>query len=119
LDKCKPKFFAFNIINDLKNRRLFKRSYVKELSEISSPIKRIKIWKKHEEILENEIADEAGVDPELVIIHKESEEGGLKSYRTFGRTTESGETPLMYIDCDGKPQLYDDRSPIALRKEPS
>lgn len=119
LDKCKPESTAFNIMNDLKNRRLFKRSYVKELSEISSPIKRMKIWKKYEGILEKEIADEAGVNTEFVITHKESEEGGLKSYRTFGRVTESNEIPIMYIDRDGKPHLYDDMSPITLRKEPS
>jgi len=55
----------------------------------------------------------------LVIVHKESEEGGLKSYRTFGRVVESGDTPMMYIPQDGSPQLVDDRSPISLRKEPS
>jgi len=54
-------------MNDLKNRRLFKRSYVKELSEISSPIKRMEIWKKYEGTLEKEIADEAGVNSEFVI----------------------------------------------------
>ena len=42
----------------------------------------MEIWKKYEGILEKEIADEAGVNTEFVIKYKESEEGGLKSYRT-------------------------------------
>jgi HD superfamily phosphohydrolase len=119
LNKCKSESTAFTIMNDLKSRKLFKRCYIKELSEISSPLKRMEIWKKDERALENEISDEVGVNGEPIIVHKESEEGGLKSYRTFGRMTESGEIPLMYTDRDGKPHLYDERSPITLRKEPS
>ena len=104
-------------MNDLKNRRLFKRSYVKELSEISSPIKRMEIWKKYEGTLEKEIADEAGVNSEFVITRVKK--AAWKAIGTFGRVTESNEIPIMYIDRDRKPQLYDDMSPITLRKEPS
>ena len=69
--------------NDLKNRRLFKRGYMKEFTQISSAIKRMEISKKDEHTIEEEIAFKAGVDAESVIVHKEGEEGGLKSYRTF------------------------------------
>lgn len=60
--------------------------------------KRIDVLKKDESAIEMEIASEAGLDPDLIIVHKESEEGGLRSYRTFGRVTESGDVPIMYID---------------------
>jgi hypothetical protein len=76
-------------------------------------------WKKEEEILEKEIAEIAKVSSDYIIAHKESEEGGLRSYRSFGHVTESGEIPIMYIDRNGKPRPYDDKSPISLRKEPS
>lgn len=109
---------AFAIMNDLKNRRLFKRSYMREFSEIPPP-KRMVLWKKDENILEREIADAANVKPEVVIAHKESGEGGLAAFRTFGRVTEAGEIPIMYIDQNGSPQVSEDRSPFGLRTEPS
>ncbi len=119
LSKCNdPSSQAHKIMDDLKNRRLFKRAYTKNFNEIS-PVKRMSIWKREEKDLENQIATEAQVSPELVIVHKDSEEGGFKSYRTFGRVTEANEIPIIYIDKKGCPKPYDDRSPISLRKEPS
>jgi HD superfamily phosphohydrolase len=109
---------AYAIIDDLRNRRLFKRAYTKDFNEIS-PIKRMSIWKKAESELEQQLSSDAGVPAELVIVHKDSEEGGLKSYRTFGRVTEANEIPIIYIDKNGEPKPYDDRSPISLRKDPS
>ncbi len=109
---------AFSIMVDLKNRRLFKRAYTKDFNEIS-PIKRMSIWKRDEKDLEQQLAADANVNSDLVIVHKDSEEGGLKSYRTFGRVTEANEIPIIYIDKNGEPKPYDDRSPISLRKEPS
>lgn len=119
LTKCRNgRSIAYEIMNDLKNRRLFKRSYTKEVNEIPA-IKRMEIWKKEEKPLEEEIAKAAKVPVEYVIVHKDSDEGGLKSYRTFGRVTEANEIPIMYIDKTGQPKPYDDRSPISLRKEAS
>lgn len=113
-----PDSLAYQIMNDLRNRRLFKRAYEKELNTIPAP-KRMKVWKRKEEDIEKEISDKSGVPVEFVIAHKESEEGGLKSYRTFGRVTESGDIPIMYVDKQNKPYSYEDKSPIRLRNEPS
>jgi hypothetical protein len=119
LSSCKGNAsIAFEILNDLKNRRLFKRSYARE-SGVIPAAKRIQVWKTKEADLEKEIATASGVPASYVIAHKESEEGGLSSYKSFGSVAESGDIPMLYIDRDGKAQPYEDRSPISLRKEPS
>jgi hypothetical protein len=70
-------------------------------------------------ILEQKIADKSGISNDLIIVHRESDEGGKKGYRTFGRITDSGEIPLMFLDKKANPQPYDDISPIIMRNDPT
>lgn len=118
LSKCKHdnNSNAFRLIRDLKNRRLFKRAYKKEFNELPAT-KRMQIYKKEDDILEKEIADKANVPQEGIICYKESQEAGFKGYWTFGHITESGEIPILYLDSEGKPHPYEDKSPITLQKE--
>jgi uncharacterized protein len=110
---------SFKIMNDLKNRRLFKRGYDIAFADISNGIIRMNIQKMDPQKLEQDISERAVVPVDLVIVHKESDEGGKKSYRTFGRITDSGEIPLMFLDEKGHPHPYDEISPIVMRNEPS
>lgn len=65
------------------------------------------------------LSDKSGIPTALIIVHRESDEGGKKGYRTFGRITDSGEIPLLFLDKKGNPQPYDDISPIIMRNEPT
>ena len=97
-------------MNDLKNRRLFKRSYFKDVSEIKVDVlmEMVKSPSATEKY-EKEIASAAGIPKELVIIHVESEEPGLKSYKSFDAAAKSDEFPFLYLDHNGKIRSTEDK----------
>ena len=92
LSNCDKSGLAYQIINDLKNRKLFKRAYDTPFSNINS-ISRMNIRKMDLKVLEQKLSDKSGIPIDLIIVHSESDEGGKKGYRTLGRITDSGEIP--------------------------
>ena len=108
---------SYEIMTDLKNRRLFKRRRPTiDYANIEGDT-RMKIEKLDTDSLEQKISEICDTSKDLIIVHKESNEGGLKSYRTFGRITQAGDTPLMYIDDKKKIRPYDDISPLIAKLE--
>ena len=67
--------------------------------------------------LEQEIASKAGVEPDLVIVHLQSEEPGLKSYKSRRAAMKSDEFPFLYKGKDGKIRSAEDRFSITTRWE--
>jgi len=120
--KTNKKRLSTEIMSDLKARRLFKRCYEKDQSEMDTS-RAMDLWQKNskgklKEIEEN-LARSIGIRPEYVIAYGESESDALKSYRSFGSATQAGDIPMLYIDADGKPKPYEDVSPIRIKEEPS
>ena len=78
-------------MTELKNRRLFKRIRPTiNYGDIRNGVTRMKIEKLDPENMENQLSQESQCPKDLVIVHKESDEDGLKGYRTFGRITKLG-----------------------------
>jgi uncharacterized protein len=120
LDKCKndTTSFAFSLMNDLKNRRLFKRCFEKDVDDIS--VTRLMELEKDPsaaEKVEQEIASKAGIPPELVIVHLQSEAPGLKGYKSLRAAMKSEEFPFLYKGSDGKIRSAEDRFSIMAKSE--
>jgi hypothetical protein len=64
---------------------------------------------------EKEIASAAGIPKELVIIHIESDEPGLKSYKSFDAAAKSDEFPFLYLDHNGKIRSTEDKFSLATK----
>lgn len=64
------------------------------------------------EKMEQDIASKAGIPAELVIVHLQSEEPGLKSYKSRRAAMKSDEFPFLYIDKEGKIRSAEDRFSI-------
>jgi len=117
LQKSPKSSDSYKIMNDLQNRRLFKRAYVVPLKNISAT-KRHYIKEKTMDLLEEEISSSSGCPKNYILVHKADDEGGKKGYRDFGRLIDSKEFPMIYIDKNGKNHSYDDISPIRVTTEP-
>lgn len=114
LSKCKEDTSsqAFRIMNDLKNRNLFKRAYEKDVDDIVVSVMEIEKDHLAVERFEQEIAAKAGIPAELVIVHLQSEEPGLKSYKSRRAAMKSDEFPFLYVDKEGKIRSAEDRFSI-------
>lgn len=114
---------AGEIMQDLKNRRLFKRAYEKDLTKIPSVDLKMLLWRNSDvnttNDLESSISTASGIDCRDIIVYSESEKDSLKSYRSSGSAMEAGEMPMLYLDGGGTPRPYEDRSPLAINKDPN
>jgi len=109
--------YSFQIMNDLKNRKLFKRCYIAELKDmpvnIRMEIEKGRDLKEYEKL----ISEKTRVPKELVIVYLESEEPGFKSYKSFSESTKSDELPFLYMDKDGKLRPSDEKSSLIVKKD--
>jgi uncharacterized protein len=110
LNAGKPNDYSFKIMNDLKNRHLFKRAYEIYIEEIQIG-KRLELTKKREilEKYEGEIAETTQIPRELIIMYLETNESGMKSYQSSSESYASDEMPFLYIDNNGKIKPMDDK----------
>lgn len=110
--------YSFKIMNDLKNRVLFKRAYEKNMEEIQigkrmEIIKNPKVLEKYEE----ELSEKSGIPKELVIVYVENNELGMKSYKSSRESLISDEMPFLYINKDGKIKEMDDKFPVVSKEK--
>lgn len=108
---------AFRIIDDLKNRRLFKRAFEKDAKDVVMKVMELEKDPSAFEKLEQDIAAKAGISSEFVIVHLESEEPGLKSFKPRKAAMKSDELPFLYLDKSGKIRSAEDRFSIMTRWE--
>ncbi len=101
---------SVQIINDLKNRRLFKRAYENEFNRIGIG-KSFDITKKPEvlEEYEQKLSDMTNIPKELIIAFVASSELGLKGYKSSSEAIKSDEMPFLYVDTDGKVKSLDEK----------
>lgn len=109
---------SFKIMNDLKNRRLFKRAYEKNMEEIQigkrmEMVKNPKVLEKYEQ----ELSEKSGIPKELVIVYVENNELSMKSYKTSQESLVSDEMPFLYVDKNGKIKEMDDKFPIVPKEK--
>ncbi|HET6590710.1 MAG TPA: hypothetical protein VFG45_11165 [Candidatus Nitrosocosmicus sp.] len=104
-------------MSDLRNRRLFKRAYEKDLNLIDIG-KSFKIMKNPEILKEyvKKLSEKSSIPKELIIAFVSSNELGLKGYKSSRESIKSDEMPYLYVDDDGKAKTLDDKFAI-VRKE--
>lgn len=112
---------ARKLLQDLQNRRLFKRALVVPLTKrgVENPIIRKKIIEMNRneiEEAENKIANEIGIDPAYVIVHLQSIK--IKLYEHFEETLGKKEKPIYVKRRDGSIFSFDEESPISAALSP-
>jgi HD superfamily phosphohydrolase len=117
LNKKGDSGISVQIINDLKNRRLFKRAYENEFNKIGIG-KSFDITKKPEVLKEYEqkLSNMTSIPAELIIAFVASSELGLKGYKSSSEAIKSDEMPFLYVDIDGKVKPLDEKFAI-VRKD--
>lgn len=107
---------AKKILSNLRNRKLLKRAFVTPLSAQAIPDYRrrrrlVRIKKDEISSLEQEIASEASVSSEDVIVHPQSTE--IKLYERFEETLGRKERPILIRHYDGSIGSLDEESPFS------
>ena len=111
----KPK----SLIQRIRNRKLLKLAVQFKVTDMNQGafmgLFRNSLRKTKE--IEEALARKCNIGEELVFAIQQSDESALKMYHDFGRVAESGDVPLLYLDENGRPQPYEDVSPISVKKE--
>jgi len=108
---------SFQIINDLRNRILFKRAYENEFTRIHLG-KKMDITKNPTILKEYEqkLSEMTSIPEELIIVFVSNSELGLKGFKSSSEAIKSDEMPFLYLDTDGKAKSLDEKFAI-VRKE--
>ncbi|MGQ9719543.1 MAG: hypothetical protein ACUVWK_06895 [Nitrososphaerales archaeon] len=114
----KPSSKAADIMERIQARNLLKRGYQKTLRELpgTTRLHLLKLTRDEATKYEKKIARKVNTDPIDMVFHIASYEEALKMYQSFGKSVESGEIPLMFVDSHGREMPYEDKSPISVKE---
>jgi HD superfamily phosphohydrolase len=108
------------LIEDIQRRHLFKRGYWTRISEenIPDPLARLRLTEMtpdNVETITNEIAKDAHVDRDFVIVHPQSTK--IRLYERFEEAIGQKETPILIKKRNGDIRWLEQTSPISASLE--
>ena len=114
-----PESKCFRLIDDLENRRLFKRVYEADVTHVPDPIRKMKIANMKPDQckkLEQTLAEECKCDPDFVMADIHNIENSL--YKSSYETILSEKTPYLIEETDGSLNEIEKFSPLLPSKDP-